>query len=342
MIIRRRIIPGDFLDSYVYENMLILSTGDNRLACASFEDSFDRTDDCVIHFLEKNARFQEMDQFITDLDVYKGTIYFCNSDGVFSLKLSAVGRASEKPGVSKIWDAPVQCNKKGKNGRIALSASGDGLFEYDTDENIELINMGNIVEHNIHQITGNHSTYCRWSNGNLWNSSIAGKNSFYEYNNYNNRSSKGKTTKIWFVDEHAEEEIFPERKNSGVVFMQENANSIFRLEAGNLRMVRYSQPNSSKIKFSEAKTVPILIPEEQATECSRMAFSKLKIPDAYVIETSSGLYVVQENGKTLYSSKPNDLVVGWRVFQRSRKHNNHLHIVFEDRVEIISFEEAHE
>jgi hypothetical protein len=53
-----------------------------------------------------------------------------------------------------------------------------------------------------------------------------------------------------------------------------------------------------------------------------------------VMELDDGLEVVESNGARFHVDGP---VTRWRVFPRSIRYENHLHVVLEDRLEILSF-----
>lgn len=55
-----------------------------------------------------------------------------------------------------------------------------------------------------------------------------------------------------------------------------------------------------------------------------------------IIETSRRLYVLQSNGELILIN-PTEEVVKWRVYPRSIQYTNQLHVIYNDRMEILSF-----
>lgn len=334
MSIKRQIIVGDFIDSYIYNDMFLLHTGDNLFVCLNPLDSIVDYIEYEKLLINQRARIFEMNQFMTDFDIHQNRLFYCNSDGVFKLNLSEFDRELNKYAVNKIWDAHVQCIRIGEKGRVAMSASQDGLFEFDTDEMIGAIDIEREVDRNIHQITPKHSLSCRWSYGNIWNTSATGDNSLFEYLSIQESSEK---PHIQFKGEHTEAEIFDNKE--ALVFLAEKTKNIYRFKTGQLSKVKYRQSKKKDIQFDSETLVYSMDQFEDPIikfSCVAVPADKEKI-NIYIFETSTRIFAVRENRGVIYSSDQGEIIVGWRVFQRSKNYLNQLHIIFEDRMEIITF-----
>ena len=57
-----------------------------------------------------------------------------------------------------------------------------------------------------------------------------------------------------------------------------------------------------------------------------------------MVETKNKLYVLLSTGEEIYTVKKNqEDIIRWRVFPRSTCYVNQLHVIYNNRIEIISF-----
>ena len=338
---------GDFLDGFAYKSELLLHTNDNEFWIVPFSDIMNIThlevDIREIKYSMKKRYMDSyfmIDQFMTDFDVYDDHIYFCNSDGVFGTSLKNYQVDYKRNIVSeKIWDAPVQCIRVGSHGRIGMSASGDGLFEYDLSEpqNIEVEDR-NRIEKEIHQITEKHSTSCRWTYGCIWNHSIVGESSLFEYRLENNKEGK---QKFFFRGEYHEEQIFKGESSMdkrSLIGVSSQSKSIYRFKRNEVELAKFSQAKDREIAFSSKA----LFGNNEIGEMEIRSFEELHsgkdAEDLFACETESGIAVIDRTGRMVYKTLSQEDVVNWRTFPNSKIYRNYLLVVYNDRIEIVEFE----
>jgi len=242
----------------------------------------------------------------------------------------------------KVWDAAVQCITAGENGRVAMSASDDGLFEFDIPGKGVSLRLRNrdeyvkTVDSSIHQISSKHSTSCKWTNGgSIWNYSLVGKSSFYECV----IKKSGNEKIIDFVEEYGEEQIFSNTIKDAFITLSESSKEIYRLSKQEFDIFKFKQGQDDVLSWIKRVTFKdILTKPGKVSEFAVLTVkSGEKTFPLYVIENEECVFVMNEQGERIYTVSPIEEVVRWRVFQNSVKYRNLLEIVFEDRIELLFF-----
>jgi len=263
-----------------------------------------------------------------DSTIYRQTIYTASQDGLFS----ASGRkGNQKPISTRVrrqWDAPLY-SLAGAWFALALAAGDDGLFE------LSLANDWS-VDSQIHQLSPNHCTKCSWAYQSIYGSSHLAGGSLAEFRP-RDQSPTSRRESVPFSDLPTDDEysprVFSRLVSDSTIFQEQGyswagRDKLCQVSGSRLRVVGYD-PWSG----------------EDATLFSHLGDLGLKLNGAgvvsgavalfgTVVELDDSLIVLGSDGDTLQiPGEP----VNWRVFPRSRFYENQLHVIYEDRLEVLSF-----
>jgi hypothetical protein len=142
-----------------------------------------------------------------------------------------------------------------------------------------------------------------------------------------------------------ETELFKDERYSGASFRWGARDKLFRYTAGRIEVLKYtpqSDPEQEKgprgrkrrappgpPQFDFLSDIDLDDPEDASSVVSARAAHF-----GSVIEHDDGLFVVPSAGEPFFlKGEPTN----WRVFPRSHDYRNHLHVIYEDRVEIVVF-----
>jgi hypothetical protein len=104
---------------------------------------------------------------------------------------------------------------------------------------------------------------------------------------------------------------------------------IFRVNDGRVEVTQYRQRSRKPPTFTFRGEIPLDDPETGSSVVSARAASF-----GSMIESDDGLLAILTTGESL--SLPGE-PTNWRVFPRSHNYINHLHVIYEDRLEILAF-----
>ena len=332
MIVNEKaVISGDFLSSYIYNDVLLLQMMDDKLYSINTRELDAKSSiDFDDYVNKKQKKCLKLDQFITDFDVYDNTIIYSNSSGLFQIKMSDVSADDVHP--SKLWDAPVQCVRIGDNGRVALSLAREGLYEYDLGRiKLAIDNGVKKTDNKIRQISKSHSISCNWSHGNLWNYSNIGECSLFTFSRNDNFEDR-----LFFAGEYTSKNLFEEQKEKSYMYLSENKKLVNRLSKKSIETVRFSQSNNETvIKGTQKRKLHKQINIDDVRDIAEIRI-KDELEPLIVYETRNGVTIIDSYGKIVHQIEDKTFV-SWRVFPKSKTHRNELHVVFDDRLEIIKF-----
>ena len=276
----------------------------------------------------------ELPHLTIDIGVFKNKLYYCDSDGLFfrnirnNNKYTAVSTRG-----NKCWDAYIQCLKVSNYGRIALSASSDGLFELNTNVYYQdMYSKFKSVEEDIFQLTNEHSSYCCWAYSSLLNGSyINGTHLFgFKYIKKEDSFDYERDIGMNFMQGYDASDVFGDN-NPNAVVVSENE-KIYQLSQKTIKGVEYHQNNLG----TNDEIFTHLFSKEQnfGDEIVDAAVAEFGI----VVETKKHLYVLLSTGEEIYTvNKEQEDIIRWRIFPRSTCYVNQLHVIYNNRIEIISF-----
>ena len=259
-----------------------------------------------------------------DTEIYYENLYVGGPSGLVRLACNKRTKYPVSTRPEKKWDAPV-LGLSASYGSLALAAGEEGLFELDINK--IRIRSNEAISNEPKRLSHDPCRDCNWTYYSIFASSDeSGFLAAYtkrEVVKQENGTSK-RHWKRQLEDILQAEDIFGSSGYSWGV-----QDKLCQAAENGIRIVRY-QPwdstNDSLGHFNKFNTVPI--------PCKGDVISASTAAFGVVIELEDAIVVYPSSGDVLtLSGEP----VNWRIFPRSKHYENQLHIVYEDRLEIISF-----
>ena len=333
-------MEGNFL--YNRKVSYIFSEEDyHSLLLNQYNDLLNKTIEIIKDELEF-ARIQQIDfplnELPTDSEVYANNLYFALDSGVYRRVINQ-GEDNKVigPKDTKLWDCRILSLRANKYPQIALSAGSDGLFELNLvkDSSIKPQTLEQIDDTKILRISSKSSSFSNYSFLSIFSSSYV-EDSFMALFNWkpieqlkdpyiNNKSHKVYRDFDKLIDE---KHIFEEERSSDICWGIDD--KIYRIVDDTLFILKFT--NSANISKGEgyyqhlrSVTLPSNIGRAIGAGVSYFGI---------VLEFTNGILILRSDGCITTISEE---VIRWRVYPRSKNYLNHLHIIFNDRFEIYSF-----
>ena len=299
----------------------------------------------------------------TDTEIFNNILYLVTYDGLWS---ATAHRNNDRYPVSskpkKRWDAQIY-SISASQGRIALSAGDDGLFEFDVRTGDDDTNSGNVYfpgsndeNGSVSQLTGRHSSYADWAFASVYSTSLVGESCLLAFGWQPDPASSGRLRRE-FVREIDESEILQTGRVAGLSWGA--GDKICGIYGTEVTVMRYVQKNVTKPETDTHKA--LLVSDRTTTPFSAKAMTDaadrraespfdsvgsvplkeeadvIKAGLAYfgiLLETPDQLHVFRSDDKVWSMAGP---IVRWRIYPRTKYYENHLHIIVEDAVHIVAF-----
>ena len=299
----------------------------------------------------------------TDTEIYNNVLYLVTYDGFWSAKTHSKhlrNPVSSRP--QKRWDAPVY-SASASQGRMALSAGDEGLFDYDLRSRDDHPNGGNVYfprsdyeNGSVNRLTGRHSSYADWASASVYSTSLVGESCLLAFRRQHDPIGSRRFRRQ-FIREIPESEILQTGREKGLSWGA--GDKICGIDGAELTVMRYVQTNVTEpetespqaMLVSERTIAPSNFDAKTDTELARaespfdsvgsiplkLESDVIKAGLAYfgiLIETSDKLHVFRSDNEAWSMAGP---IVRWRTYPRAKYYENHLHIVVEDAVHIVAF-----
>lgn len=276
-----------------------------------------------------------------DTDIYNNKIYSITEEGLLS---STAHRSNKKYPVSskfrKLWDCPLLSINVSSGGRIALSGGSEGLYEYDIHDrgrfNSNLFKRDNIAI----QLSEKHSVFSNWSFSSIYSTSDVSESFMAAFCwedselddidlmfNFNRISSNGNS--LSYKGNFSEQDIFKNAQHNRISWGSNE--KLYRVNDNGLDVVDFTQKYLSdgevSSPFSEVRRL-----EFQPWKGKIIAGGTANF--GTIVQCEYALVVLLSDGS--FYNIPGE-VTRWRVYPRSHRYENHLHVIFEDRIDIYSF-----
>jgi hypothetical protein len=256
-----------------------------------------------------------------DTAVYRNQIYAATEAGLLRANIRQARSKRNRSGIGRpetIWDGAALSLAVRSGGDLAIAAGAEGLFE--------LSDLFSEPLTDPTSVSARHTTFANYAFASIYGSSdnSGGYLAAYAWAHQNNDSRLTRQ----YVKTFNDSEIFQSFHGTSWA----NQEKIYLCEQGKLLAVKYVQGN--------------VVPDKHRGDPFQIIGS-LDVPTANhrilaggvaffgtVIEHDTGLIVVRSDNSIFEISGP---VTRWRVFPRSNRYENHLHVIFEDRLEIFSF-----
>lgn len=169
-------IDGDFWDSYIYNNIFYLWTLEGVVYLYNWsnliESCENHTNWLTFKQLERfkyNDVYMYEDTLPIDIGFHKNNMYMAVDEGLLKVTFREETNLNNRIRI-KITDIPfLRLNIK-NNGRVALSAGEEGLFEYNYNNEKHYFDFESI-EPNLWRITTNHCLFVNWSYSSIYSTS---------------------------------------------------------------------------------------------------------------------------------------------------------------------------
>lgn len=291
--------------------------------------------------LEKTCLYQSnipMNELPIDTEVYANNLYFALDDGLYRKVIhTSASDPSLGPKDTKLWDCRLLSLKANKYPQIALSAGSEGLFELNLvkDEAIRPQALESVEETKVYKISSKPSSFSNYAFLSVFSSSYVDE-SYMALFNWKpidalrlNVSGK-REVKVYrdFDEVIGQHGIFGERNESEISWGIDD--KIYSIKGDTLTILKFN--NSANIVKGETyyQTLDsVTLPKNigQIVGAGSSYFGN-------VLEFTKGVLVLRSDGNVTIIP---DEVIRWRVYPRSKNYLNHLHLLYDDRLEIYSF-----
>lgn len=258
----------------------------------------------------------------TDSEIYNRKLYIASKSGVGVVACNKKTKYPVSTRAEQIWDAPV-LGISASYGSLAIAAGSEGLFEkrlitYEEDE---------LKDDEPKQVSQAHCTDCGWAFYSVFGSSSLGAGFLASYEREepedNPRFRRRRLDRV-IVDS----EIFgAEPRGAQTKYSWASQDKICRAVDGAIDVARYAPWEKQPQRIERIGTLRLQGRQESIVSAAVALFGT-------VVEFDSSLAVIPSSGPNLQlRGEP----VNWRVFPRSKHYENHLHVVYDDHIEILSF-----
>ncbi|MCI0449511.1 MAG: hypothetical protein L0Y79_06970 [Chlorobi bacterium] len=286
---------------------------------------------------EQDNPFKELQ---TDTEIYYNKIYAITDNALFK---TTAHRNIRKYPVStrpqKLWDCSILSLKASKYGNIALSGGRDGLFEYEANNFSQNGNLRR-VDSKVYQISEEHSSFSDWSYSSVYSSSQISKCFIAVFNWIDNLSSddffsrdrafrssrKGRKFEGFFYDN----QIFHSEDRGALSWGC--GDKIYRAKGNYIEIAKFNQYKTRETTefeklFNYVDKIHLQAWKGNIISAGISFFGS-------IIECENALVVLKSDGE--FVNIPGQST-RWRVYPRSKRYENHLHVIFDDRLVIYSF-----
>ncbi|MFZ4215242.1 hypothetical protein ACOZB2_28100 [Pantoea endophytica] len=258
----------------------------------------------------------------SDTEIYYNRFFAAGEEGLYSTPKSGIGSRHSNSELTRHIDSNVLQVKASENASsVAIAAGNDGLFEFQFDRYIK----GNLKhEKNIANIPCN---ICDWAFQSVIGSTLY--NTFF----VKFREEKKDDKKIRVFDEIIyDDDIFSSQNNKKSIIWGARE-KIYRYSENGFEVLDYNSKNKKKPTFSRKGSMTILNRYNTPSDLDDVISTGVA-PFGTIVEFSDKLIVLRSDGNI--DSFSGELV-HWRIFPRSEHYSNQLHLIYEDRLEVISF-----
>lgn len=253
----------------------------------------------------------------SDSEIYHKTIYIGSRDGIHSANCDKTTKYPVSTKLTKQWDSPVFA-LSGSYGNLAIAAGDEGLYEIS-------INPYSFPDEAIRNLSNDNCINCNWTFYSIYASSFNNPGFLVQYDkvrSLRNEFERNKYERI-FNKILTEDNIFHESGYSWGV-----QDKLCLISDNKLHIVKYNpwQKDDNKI-FVDHGIVRFERWKGNVISGKNAVFG-------IIIECDNAIIVIPSLGNNItIPGEP----INWRVFPRSKHYENQLHIIYEDRLEIYSF-----
>jgi len=310
---------------YLYGNQWSLFFTDDEVKNL-IQRKFTRLADVQLVVSQKKFKEVILDQQDTpfpfphaDSTIYNKKLYVASSHGVYSANCNKRTLHPISTRIYKHWDAPVLALAASYN-HLALAAGEEGLYELPIENSFDSYRFTNKNE--PEQLSQKNCIDCRWTFYSIYSSSHVAsgclasfvkerEDSLYQY-------AERKFERV--IDD---QEIFHRRGYSWGT-----QDKLCQARNGTVHVIKYSPwEEEFEERFHDLGTIQLAAWKGDVVSGGTALFGT-------IIECDNAVVIVPSEGHPItLSGEP----VNWRIFPRSKHYENQLHVIYEDRIEILSF-----
>jgi hypothetical protein len=255
-----------------------------------------------------------------DLDIYKDRLYVGSSSGLSHTSCNRKTKYPVGTRPKKKWDGPV-LGISASYDTIAMAAGSEGLFE------LNLNKYSYSGESDVKNLSGIACRNCGWAYYSVFASS---DNSGYmaEF-----RKETNNDFEFGFDGGHGYTRSFEKLDTAFDIFGSEGyswgtQDKLCQASAQEIKVVKYEPWNSNpELRIKKLGSVAL---EPWKGEVVSAATANFGV----VVELENAIVVLPSAGKPV--TLPGE-PVNWRIFTRSRRYENQLHVIYDDHLEVLSF-----
>jgi hypothetical protein len=273
---------------------------------------------------EYSKQDDPMKELPTDTCIYNNTLFAINDLGLYS---ASIHKKDTKFGIStrskKLWDCRLLSIRAAKRS-LAMAGGDEGVFELPLENNYGNLSMLEEVNNKIYQVSDHHSSLVNWSFASLYSSSYV-DSGFLAAFGWNEQKETGRYERI-FKKLIPDSDIF---NKSG--FSWGSQEKIYLANCNTIEVVNYTQKNVNLDNTSEAfQHLNSISFNENLGKVISGGIAYFGV----IIEYDDALQILCSDDTLIIFPES---VARWRVYPRSIRYENHLHVIYEDRLVIYSF-----
>jgi hypothetical protein len=253
----------------------------------------------------------------SDSMIYRRRMFVASKRGVHVSSCTKGKKRAVDDDVEEIWDAPTT-GIEASWGSLALAGGDEGLWESGLDFGESP--FPHLYGPRPRQVAKEHCSECHWTYYSIFGSSSRGPGFLASYRR-SRRSGEEAERRL--------EEVIPDSVlfagGARGIYSWAAQDKICQFADGEIRVAKYQPWKKEPLRYLGA------IPLER--HGSKIVSARVALFGT-IVELDSGLAVINSDGSFVeIEGEP----VSWRIFPRSRHYENHLHVCYEDRLEILSF-----
>ncbi|CAD5373566.1 conserved hypothetical protein [Rubrivivax sp. A210] len=267
-----------------------------------------------------------------DTDIYYHHVFAGSDSGLFSALRSGASSKLLKQSARRHHDGRIlQVKASNQSTAIAAAAGSDGLLEFAFKSTSETL----LDE--LRTLAKRPCSSCEWAFQSVfaWDTVAA-----YLANFRREKDPRTNRAHRVFDQVIGEERMFGNGAATVDSYVWGSNEKIFKLNASGLEVVNYAPPPDRKpgdgqsiAKPTDSELFKSLGSKELNIDPTQIVATGTA-PFGSIVELPDRLVVLRsDNEVNVFPGEP----VHWRVFPRSEHYSNQLHIVYEDRIQIVSF-----
>ncbi|MBF0476668.1 MAG: hypothetical protein HQK59_12730 [Deltaproteobacteria bacterium] len=252
----------------------------------------------------------------TDSQIYGRNIYISAHSGVYRATCNKKNKYPVSTRPEKKWDVSVLALSAWYDS-LALAAGDQGLFEMNLDATGPSFGK-EVAKH----LSTSNCVDCNWAFYSIYGSSHLGPGYLAAFEKTYKKQNGHRLSERRFKSLISESSIF---KEGG--YSWGGQDKLYQAQSGRVHIVRYHPWREFSEQFQDLGVIDLAPWKGDVVSGGVASFG-------VVIECENAIVVLPSEGAPItFPGEP----VNWRVFPRSKHYQNQLHIIYDDRMEIISF-----